>query len=196
MSEGGYRITDQYATYFMTFTAVGWVDIFTRRQCCQILLDSFNYCKANKGLILYAYVIMGSHLHLMASAAQGSSGMSAIVRDYKTYTAKRILEWMKDNFKESRRDWLEIVFAYHGKFNSNNQQYQVWQQHNRPMQCVTPRFTLQKLNYIHNNPVVAGIVDRPEDFRYSSARNYLGRKDVVLDVELLDFGSRIGYIRG
>jgi len=194
MPQGGYKIADQFATYFLTFTLVGWVDLFTRRQCCQILIDSFNYCKENKGLILYAYVIMGSHVHLIASAREGSSGLSAIVRDFKSHTSRKIIEWITDNNKESRRKWLEMVFKYHGKYNSNNQVYQVWKQHSKPMQCVTPQFTLQKLNYIHNNPVKAGLVDNPEDYRYSSARSYAGRKDGILDVELLDFGPLVGYI--
>ena len=194
MPQGGYNITDQFATYFLTFTLVGWVDLFTRRQCCQILIDSFNYCKENKGLILYAYVIMGSHVHLLASAKEGSTGLSAIVRDFKSHTSRKIIEWITDNNKESRRKWLEMVFKYHGKYNSNNQVYQVWKQHSKPMQCVTPQFTLQKLNYIHNNPVKAGLVDNPEDYRYSSARSYAGRKDGILDVELLDFGPLVGYI--
>lgn len=194
LMEGGYKITDQFAMYYLTCTLVGWVDLFTRRQCSQILIDSFNYCKENKGLILYAYVIMGSHIHLLAAAKEGSSGLSAIVRDFKSHTSRKIIEWITDNNKESRRYWLDMVFKYHGKYNSNNEKYQVWIQDNRPMQCVTPWFTLQKLNYIHNNPVKAGIVDHAEDYRYSSTRNYTGRKDVVLDVQLLDYGSLIGYV--
>lgn len=194
MSAGGYRITDQYTTYFMTFTIVGWVDLFTRKECCQILIDSFNYCKEKKGLILYAYVIMGSHVHLLASAAYDSVGLSAIIRDYKTFTSKMIIEWITDNKQESRRAWLDIIFRYHGKYNTNNHLYQVWQQHNKPMLCHSPQFTIQKLNYIHWNPVKSGLVDHPEDYRYSSARNYLGREDVILDVQLIDYGPLIGKI--
>jgi len=191
---GGYRITDQYATYYMTFTVVGWVDLFTRKECAQILIDSFKYCQNNKGLLLYAYVIMGSHLHLVASADPTSAGLSAIVRDFQGFTSRKIIAWMKDNNKESRRDWLDVVFKYHGKYNSNNEVYQVWQQNNRPMHCFSPAFTMQKIDYIHFNPVVAGIVDKAEDYRYSSARNYLGRNDGLLDVHVLDFGPMIGYI--
>ena len=176
---------DQFAMYYMTFTLVGWVDLFTRKQCCQILIDSFTYCQLNKGLLLNGYVIMGSHLHLIAGAQEGSSGLSAIVRDFKSHTSRKIIEWITDNRKESRRKWLDMIFRYHGKYNSNNQTYQVWQQHNRPKQCITPGFTLQKLNYIHNNPVKAGIVDRPEDYRLSSARNYTGRGCSV-DVQRID----------
>jgi REP-associated tyrosine transposase len=178
----------------MTFTVVGWVDLFTRRQCADILIDSLKYCLEHKGLILYAFVIMGSHMHLLAAAEYGSKGLSAIVRDYKTFTSKKIIEWFKDNRKESRRAWLDIVFKYHGKYNSNNQTYQVWQQYNMPMQCITPQFTLQKLNYIHMNPVKAGIVDKPEDYRYSSARNYFGNNEPLIGVKKLDFGSMSGYV--
>ena len=137
---------------------------------------------------------MGSHVHLLAAAEEGSAGLSAIIRDFKSHTSRKIIEWITDNNKESRRKWLEMVFKYHGNYNSNHQVYQVWKQNSKPMQCVTPWFTLQKLNYIHNNPVKAGIVDNPEDYRYSSARNYAGRKDGILDVKLLDFGPLVGYI--
>lgn len=194
MPQGGYQISDQYATYFLTFTVVGWVDLFTRSACVQILIDSFSYCQKNKGLILYGYVIMGSHLHLLACAREDSSGLSAIIRDFKRHTSTQLLAWMKHNLKESRRDWLDVVFAYHGKFNPNNDVYQIWQQNSRPMICLTPNFTLQKLNYIHQNPVKAGLVYRAEDYRYSSARNYAGFKDTILDVTLLDYGPTIGYI--
>ena len=195
-SPGSHRITDQFATYFLTFTIVGWIDVFTRRQCCQIIIDSLTYCQQHKGLILYGYVIMGSHLHLLARAAEGSNGLSALVRDFKTFTSKAILAWMKDNCKESRRHWMEVVFRYHAKYNSNNQAHQVWIQDSYPILCESEKFLRQKLNYIHNNPVKAGIVDRPEDYRYSSARNYLLRKDAVMDVTLLEYGSNIGLIRG
>ena len=107
MPQGGYKIADQFATYFLTFTLVGWVDLFTRRQCCQILIDSFNYCKENKGLILYAYVIMGSHVHLIASAREGSSGLSAIVRDFKSHTSRKIIEWITETIKKAGENGLK-----------------------------------------------------------------------------------------
>ena len=190
---GGFKIRDQYATYFLTMTIVGWIDVFTRKQCAQIILDSFKYCQEKKGLILYAYVIMGSHLHLIASAKENSSGLSAIIRDFKSFTSKEIIKWITNNRKESRRHWLEWAFKGHAKYNSNNELYQVWMQRNCPIQCITPAFTMQKLNYIHNNPVKAGIVDRAEDYRWSSARNYCGRQDVLMEVTRIDLHSWVGY---
>ena len=52
--------------YFLTFTVVGWIDVFTRRQYCEIILDSFKYCQLHKNLEIYAYVIMSNHVHLIA----------------------------------------------------------------------------------------------------------------------------------
>lgn len=191
---GGYRIVDQYGTYFLTFTIVGWVDLFTRKQCKQILINSLKYCINHKGLVLYAFVIMDSHIHLIASALESSNGLSGIIRDFKRATSKEILKWIKDNPRESRCDWLQMVFKYYGKYNDNNDTYQIWKQDNHPEQCIHPLFTLQKLNYIHYNPVVADIVDDPCDYKYSSARNYALRNDVLLDVKVLDFGPQVGYV--
>lgn len=68
-----------------------------------------------------------------------------------------------------------IVFRYHAKYNNRNAEYQVWQQHNQLKALYYPRFTMQKIGYIHRNPVVAGIVDQEGDYVHSSARNYQGR---------------------
>lgn len=194
MDNGGYRIADQFATYFLTFTIVGWVDLFTRKECKQILIESLKYCQEIKGLMLYAYVIMESHMHLVASAHEKSNGLSSIIRDFKKFTSKEIVDWMQHNTIESRREWLDIVFKYYGKYNANNSVYQVWKQDNCPKICVMPEFTLQKINYIHQNPVVTGIVDDPIAYKYSSARNYAGLSDTVLDVIVLDFTSDVGYV--
>lgn len=194
MDNGGYRIVDQYATYFLTFTVVGWIDLFTRKECKDMLIDSFKYCQQFKGLMIYAYVIMESHVHLIASAEYKSGGLSNIIRDYKKFTSKAIIQWFRDNRMESRRDWLDVVFKYYGKHNSNNAVYQIWQQENCPKVCLMPEFTLQKVHYIHHNPVESGIVDFPEHYRYSSARNYAGLDGTMLDVIVLDYGSQVGYV--
>jgi REP element-mobilizing transposase RayT len=190
----GYHISDQYLIYFTTFTVVGWVDIFTRKECKNIIIDSLKFCQKQKGLIIHAYVLMESHLHLMAAAKEGSKGLSVIIRDFKKFTSLEIINWIKDNPKESRRAWMKMVFEYHGKYNPNNTHFQVWQQHNMPKLCLQPKFTMQKINYIHNNPIESGIVDDPVDYLHSSARNYAGRKDYLLEVNVLDYGSQVGYI--
>jgi REP element-mobilizing transposase RayT len=174
----GYYFADQYGMYFLTFTVVGWVDIFTRKACRDIFLDSLRLCQQNKGLVVHAYVIMSNHVHLVLRAEEGSIGLSSITRDMKKYTSKTLLKWLLNNPKESRKDWLEVVFRYHAKYNSKNTHFQLWQQGNRPKIMLHPRFIWQKLNYIHENPVKAGIVGRAEDYLYSSARNYTDVEEV------------------
>jgi len=189
----GYTITDQYGMYFMTMTTVGWMDIFTRKECKHIIVDSLKYCQQNKGLVVYAWVLMESHLHIVASAKESSDGLSAIIRDFKKFTAHKIIQWTKSN-RESRREWIDVVMKYHAKFKKNNQTYKLWQASNHPMVMHSPKFMAQKINYIHNNPVVSEIVDRQEEYLYSSARNYLDRDDYLLEVEIIDFGVQEGFV--
>ncbi len=190
----GYIIADQFATHFLTFSTVGWVDLFTRKKCRDILLESFRYCVKNKGLVINAYVIMSNHVHIIVTAQESSVGLSAIVRDMKKYTSKLLLNWVLKSGEEKRKDWMEVVFKYHSKFNRRNKNYQIWQQDNKPMVCSHPKFTSQKIEYIHQNPVIAGIVDKPDDYRYSSARNYSGRNDFLLKVDVIDFGVQEGFV--
>ncbi len=131
---------------------------------------------------------------MVASADEGSSGLSAILRDFKKYTAKQLTSWVLKSGVESRKDWLEVIFKYHAKYNKNNSIYQVWQQDNHPEICLYPRFTWQKVNYIHQNPVVAMIVDEPEDYLWSSARNYSGRDDHIMEVTVIDFSLEDGFV--
>ena len=189
-----YKIKDQYESYFLTFTVVGWVDIFTRQECKDIVIDSLKYCQSHKGLILNAFVIMPSHIHLIARCKSSKEGLSSIIRDFKKYTSKQLLNFLLKSNKESRRKWLKVVFTYHAKYNSNNSKYQLWQQNNRSKHLIYPRFTLRKLNYIHWNPVKDGIVLKPEDYLYSSARNYTSFENCLLDVECIDYGIDIGFI--
>ena len=190
----GYRIVNQYYPHFLTFTTVGWVDLFTRKECVQIIRDSMIYCQKNKGLVIHAYVIMSNHLHLVCGASEGGPGLSEIIRDFKKFTSKQLLKWIFYSGKESRKDWLKVVFEYHAKYNSRNKNYQVWQQNNRPMECINSRFTWQKIDYIHHNPVVAGMVEKTVDYLWSSARNYAEMNDCFLDVEFIDFDVDWGYV--
>ena len=188
----GYQIRNQYYTYYLTLTIVGWADIFTRKIYKDLLIDSLIYCQKEKGLIVYAYVIMSNHIHLIAAAQKESKGLSAILRDFKRHTAKQILETIKTQ-PESRRDWLLNLFAYHAKYNGNNSNYQVWIQHNHPIELISPKWILQKLNYVHLNPVRAGIVQEADHYVYSSAANYrMGHG--ILAVSVIDMGITDFYV--
>ena len=171
----GYKIDEKDGLYFLTFQIVGWVDIFTRKVYRDIVIESFKYCQQNKGLEIYAFVIMSNHIHLLARSATGD--LSGTIRDFKNYTSKTFLEILDDK-QESRRDWLKVVFEYHGKF-KKNQTNQIWTHENHAEHIFSQKFIEQKINYIHNNPVKAGIVEKPEDYLYSSARNYAGMEGII-----------------
>jgi len=104
----GYQIINQLAIHYLTFQVVDWVDIFTRQNYRDIILDSFRYSQKEKGLWLYSYVIMrnaaqSNHIHLIAASKDGE--LSDLVRDIKKFTASKILNTIKTE-PESRREWM------------------------------------------------------------------------------------------
>lgn len=151
-----YAIRDSTKLYFVSFATVNWIDVFTRRLYNDIIVDSLNYCIMHKGLELYAWCIMSNHVHLIISSEHNH--LSFILRDLKRHTSKSILKAIQENSQESRREWMLWMFARAGQRNSNNEQYQFWQQNNHPIELSTNAMMDQRLDYLHNNPVVAGIV--------------------------------------
>ena len=101
MSEGGYKIRNPAAIHFITFSVVEWIDVFTRKDYRDIVLDSIRYCQAEKGLVLHSWCLMSNHLHLVASAK--NENLSDILRDFKKFTSKQIIEAILNNKQESRR---------------------------------------------------------------------------------------------
>ncbi|KAF0199661.1 MAG: hypothetical protein FD166_89 [Bacteroidetes bacterium] len=181
----GYKILETEGAYFLTFQIVGWVDIFTRKVYRDIVIDSLEYCRKNKSLNIFAYVIMSNHIHILAQSGQGD--LSGFIRDFKSYTCKQFMsEILKSS--ESRRDWMKLIFEYHGKYKAK-QQYQFWTNNNHAELIYSQKFIEQKVNYIHYNPVKNGLVEKPEDYLYSSARNYAD-KDALLDVIILNLGVK------
>ncbi len=184
MSDGGYKIRNKEGVHFVTFAVVDWVDVFTRQMYCDIVVESLRYCQNEKGLLLHAWCIMSNHIHLAISATNNNP--SDILRDFKKFTAKKIIEAIKNNPKESRKDWMIGIFRKHGQINSRNTEHQFWQQDNHPKEMWSENFTEQKINYIHNNPVAAGIVSNAEAYLYSSARDYYyGKQCGLLKIDFL-----------
>ncbi|UXE67667.1 MAG: transposase [Chryseotalea sp. WA131a] len=179
-----YKIRNLDKLYFVTFTVIHWLDVFIRREYKDIFLDSLRYCQKNKGLEVCAYCIMSSHVHMIIGR-NGEESLEGIIRDIKKFTSVKIIEAIKANPQESRKEWLVWLFERAGKKNSNNTRYQFWQQHNHPIELSTNEIIEQKLEYIHQNPVEAGIVLQPEDYLYSSAINYAGMPEKLIEVILI-----------
>ena len=153
--------------YFITLTVVGWIDVFTRKLYNQILISNLKYCQKNKGIEIFAYVIMSNHIHLIVRRDEGL--LSDWLRDFKSYTAKKLIYEIENNPNEKRRDWLLYLFKYYAKFKSQNEIYTFWQKTSYPIELTNNFLFNQKRDYIHNNPVRAGIVMNPSDYIWSSA---------------------------
>lgn len=165
-----YKFHNESGVYFISFATVNWIDVFTRQAYFDILSNSIQYCRTKKGLELYAYCFMPSHVHLIFRSANGDP--SGLLRDFKKYTSKKIIEAIKNNPQESRKDWLLWMFEKAGKERSNVSKYQFWQQHNQPIELWSEEVIKQKVNYIHNNPIESGFVTDAIDWKYSSAKNF------------------------
>ena len=177
-----YKIQNKAGIYFITFATVEWVDVFTRKVYRDILLDSIRHCQQEKGLVVYSWCVMSNHMHMIARSE--NEDLSGTLRDLKKFTAKQIIEAIQTE-NESRKNWMLRIFREAGEENSNNKEYQFWRQDNKPVELFSNHVMDQKCDYIHNNPVEAGLVERPEDYLYSSARDYAGIKG-LLDIEFLD----------
>ena len=177
----GYQIKEQDQLYFLTFQVVDWVDIFTRKIYKDIIIDSLRFCQKNKGLEVYGYVIMSNHIHLLLRS--DTENLSATIKEFKSFTAKAILQEIETGV-ESRKEWMLQVFKNAAFKNQRNTHFQFWTHENHAEHIYSQKFIAQKLNYIHQNPVRARIVNNEIDYVYSSAVNYCGQ-DGVLDVSLL-----------
>ena len=178
-----YKATTTEEAYFITITTVGWIDVFTRLNQKQVIINALKYCQENKGLEIYAYCMMSSHLHLLCKGTEGFV-LSDIIRDFKRHTSKKIIQTIQDE-PESRREWMLDCFQKACEHLKKVQQYKVWQNGYHAEHIYSNKFIRQKLDYIHNNPVKDKIVTLPEDYYFSSARNYAGL-DNELEIVLLD----------
>ncbi|KAB8153111.1 transposase [Kordia sp. TARA_039_SRF] len=172
-----YKFHNASGVYFISFATVYWLDVFTRQLYFDILTDSIDYCRKYKGMKLYCYCIMPNHLHLIFQSTENNP--SGLLRDFKKFTSKKLVQAIKVNPKESRKKWFLDMFEKAGKERSNVAQYQFWQQHNHPIELWSDKIIKQKINYIHNNPVKAGFVINPTDWKYSSARNFCDDYNVL-----------------
>jgi REP element-mobilizing transposase RayT len=144
-----------------------------------IIVDSLKYSQEKKGLEIFGYCIMSSHIHLIARA-QENYQLSDWLRDFKKFTSKAIIRKILEE-KDSKKRSLSEVFC---NKESGKSKYSFWETGNHPVEISSNKFFDEKLDYIHNNPVEASLVVRPEDYLFSSARNYAGLKshlEIVLE---------------
>ena len=163
--------------YFISFATVNWIDIFTRNEYKDEIIKSWLHCQQKKGLEIYAWCIMPSHIHMIVSSHD--KPLEDIVRDMKSHTSSLLKKLIKEHPQENRREWIVWMLERAGKKNSNNTAWQFWQQHNQPIQITAQKMYVEIVYYIHQNPVVSGFVFEAEQWVYSSAKCYAKNDGII-----------------
>ena len=125
---------------------------------------------------------MSNHIHIIISAK--NDDLSSVVRDFKRHTARKILKEVQSN-RESRREWMLQRFELADKKRKRNSNYQFWTHENHSIEITSQKILMQKMGYIHMNPVKAGLVKNSDDWIYSSQRNYSELSN-VLEIDIAE----------
>lgn len=127
---------------------------------------------------------MTNHIHLTISAEKAD--LSAVLCDFKKFTSKQLIGAIKNNQLESRKKWMMNIFEKPPMFDNSKCRYEFRSRDNHPKELYSRRFIDRKLDYIHNNPVETGIIDKAEEYRYRSARDYYcGKREELLEIDWL-----------
>lgn len=177
-----FKFRNQHQPYFITCSVVRWLKVFNDGSNCNILLGSLKYCQTHKGLIIYGWCFMPDHIHLIIGTRKNL--MQDIMRDFKSFTSRHIRKNMIKSRENNEIEKMIRIMQNEGLKNSNNKDWQFWQQNNQPKELFSHTVANQKLNYIHFNPVKAGLAENPTERPYSSARDYEGKKGLI-EIEIL-----------
>ena len=173
-----YKFHNPEGLYFVSFAVVGWLDVFTRNEYKDLVLESLEFCQNNKGMEVHAWCIMTNHVHLIFRSIKGQQP-ELLLGDLKRFTSRNVIKAVQENPRESRKEFLLDSFKKEAAKSSNTTNYQFWRHDNKPIELWSNEVIQQKIDYIHNNPVEEGIVFRPEDYKYSSASDYAGVKGIL-----------------
>ena len=171
MTRSRYKIYNEQQPHFLTMTVVEWIPLFTNHEIVSLLLESLRFVQKEREVVIYAYVIMEHHLHLIASAPE----LAKTMKEFKSYTARRIIDYLE------KRKFAQLLEKLHREklAHKTKSDYQLWQEGSHPEEIYSEAMLLQKIEYIHNNPVRRGYVDEATQWRYSSARNYEGMEGLL-----------------
>jgi REP element-mobilizing transposase RayT len=173
-----YKFHNPEGVYFISFAVVEWLDVFTRDEYKTIIIDSLNHCQKEKGMEIFAWCLMTNHFHLIFRCT-GEQKPELLIGDFKRFTSKAIVKAIIENPAESRKEFLLEQFRNAGNQSSNVNKYQFWRHDNHPIELWSNKVIDEKIDYLHNNPVEAGLVSRAEDYMYSSAADYAGGKGLL-----------------
>ena len=178
--------SNERPTYFITTTVTEHTKIFFNDDLCKILLNNLEFYRNKLKFFIYGYVIMPNHIHLLLQQT-GEKNISDFMRDFKKYTSVEIIRFcQKNDLQELLKVFQDSARKYMAK---RDLLYQVWQERFDDVLIWSEKQFNVKLDYIHNNPVQEHwkLVDEPQKYKYSSARNYESGDDLAFRID------RLGY---
>ena len=177
-----YKFHNPEGLYFISFATVYWLDVFTRAEYFDEVVNSIKFCQQKKGMEVFAWCIMTNHVHLLFRAKENNP--TELLRSLKTFTSNRLAKLVEENVQESRKEWMIWMMERAANQSSNVKHKQFWRQDNKPIELWSEKVVYEKVDYIHLNPVVAGFVTEPEHWKYSSAIDFAGGKGLLTLDEL------------
>ncbi len=160
---------NQAFAYFVTTGLSKSVSLLNQSRCAEVITRNLDFYREKFKFRLLAYVVMPDHLHLIIQPSL-EGNISEIMRDFKKHTAKDIIHLLEE---EKRFEILGLFREAAGRYHpKENRRYQVWEDRFDDVVLYSDAIFRTKLDYIHNNPARAGLVDNPSDYPYSSARNH------------------------
>jgi REP element-mobilizing transposase RayT len=184
MIQGIKHTIKKNTSYYITLTVVEWIDVFTRKNHKDAIIASLRYCHQKKGLNIYAFCLMTNHIHMIVNCNEPFQ-LNDVIRDFKRHTVKTIINQIKSE-PESRRDWMMKLFIDSAEESHRNKNIKFWITGNHAIELYSEKFVWEKINYIHNNPVIGNFVKEPYEWIYSSASNYFFGEGILSEVHCLE----------
>jgi len=174
---GRSNLTDEHF-FFVTTTVVRWAKVFTEDRYCDILVRNVKHYQQRYQFVILGYVIMPTHFHWIVKVDPALGTISDIMRDIKKYSAWDVMEALQ---KDGRKELVKVFESEASAYPHHARKF--WMKRFDDEVIRNGEMFRTKLRYVHNNPVEAGLVERADDYKYSSARNYTRKDHSVLFVD-------------
>ena len=175
-----FLISQDSPVLYITLVTKDRLPVFRTDQMKEVLCRAIDEARKSAGFLLFAYVIMIDHMHLLTSRP---STTSDVLRVLKGLTARRVIDYLKAS------SYFDSLAKLQHQERDRNYKYSLWQTEKNVLPIFSEGMFMEKLNYIHQNPVRAGLVEKARDYRWSSARIWQGRpmenEPLLMDKDLI-----------
>lgn len=151
--------------YFITSVTHKRLPVFRTDKIKEIICGALNEARASGGFLIFAYAIMPEHSHIVTSSKLNQSDT---FRYLNGISARRVIGYLKDG------GYNESLAKLRTETKKRQYKHSPWEHHSNTFEIKTEAVLMQKIDYIHRNPVEEGLVERSEDYLYSSARIWKG----------------------